>query len=336
MSGSIPSELGNLVNLRQLYLTHNQLSGQIPAALGGLDNLVTLNLYHNQLSGSIPVELGNMDSLMYLRLRYNELSGTIPSELGNLGKMNQLELQFNELSGAIPSELGNLDSLWNLNLDSNRLSGAIPSELGNLVNVRRFDLSGNQLSGPIPAELGNVGSQAEIHHIYLSGNQLSGCIPDAWRNIDRNDFHRLGLPFCSDPTHTPTATATPDDFTSSGSGTESDPFIIADPVSVSARSIRSYVASLQVREYVYFQWEVGTRSGSWTISSDATPTDHDFDLHVRDDQGNSWDDSDTSYDGDESVSLTVQANGHILLAVRNYDGGAPTDLTLTIEPPASG
>ena len=48
LSGSIPSELGNLVNLRQLYLTHNQLSGEIPAALGGLDNLVGLNLFAAQ------------------------------------------------------------------------------------------------------------------------------------------------------------------------------------------------------------------------------------------------------------------------------------------------
>ncbi len=91
-----------------------------------------------------------------------------------------------------------------------------------------------------------------------------------------------------------------------------------------------------MREYVYFQWEVGARSGSWTISIDASPTNHDFDLYVRDDQGGSWDDFDTSYDGDESVDVSVQANGHIFLGVRNYDGGAPTDLTLTIEAPDSG
>ena len=39
LSGSIPAELGNLANLKELYLIGNQLSGSIPAELGNLANL---------------------------------------------------------------------------------------------------------------------------------------------------------------------------------------------------------------------------------------------------------------------------------------------------------
>ena len=77
LSGSIPSELGNLANLKGL--DGNQLSGPIP-------------------SQPIPSELGNLDNLERLWLDGNQLSGSIPSQLGNLG-------------GSIPSELGNLANL---------------------------------------------------------------------------------------------------------------------------------------------------------------------------------------------------------------------------------
>ena len=147
------------------------------------------------------------------------------------------------------------------------------------------------------------------------------------------------------PTPTPTATATStpipteessNGFTSGGSGTADDPYIISDPTSISAHSIHSYVASLSRRQSVYFRWDVGGRPGSWTVRIDATPTNHDFDLFGRDDRGSGWDDRDTSSDGDENITISVLSGGHILIEVKNYDGGAPTDLTLTIEPPGEG
>ena len=39
LRGSIPAELGQLTNLKSLYLYKNDLSGSIPAELGNLTNL---------------------------------------------------------------------------------------------------------------------------------------------------------------------------------------------------------------------------------------------------------------------------------------------------------
>ena len=88
-----------------LSLLGNQLSGSIPSELGNLANLQALNLWGNQLSGPIPSELGNLDNLQALRLDSNQLSGSIPSELGNLADLKALSLGNNQFSGCVPVKL---------------------------------------------------------------------------------------------------------------------------------------------------------------------------------------------------------------------------------------
>ena len=189
LSGTIPSELGNLSNLSTLDLGVNRLSGTIPSELGNLSNLWSLVFWGNQLSGTIPSELGNLSSLTGLYLGGNQLSGTIPSELGNLSSLTGLYLYANQLSGTIPSELGNLSSLNELDLSVNQLSGTIPSELGNLSSLNELDLSVNQLSGTIPSELGNLSSLREL---ILTDNRLSGTIPSELGNLSSLSALNLG------------------------------------------------------------------------------------------------------------------------------------------------
>ena len=153
MTGTIPIELGNLVNLTYLGLYFNQLTGTIPAELGNLNNLTKLHLHGNQLTGAIPIELGNLLNLTELWVSDNQLSAGIPSELCQLTLLTQINLNHNQLTGAIPSCLGNLNSLTQINFNTNQLSGTIPSEVGHLVNLTLLNLDTNQLSGMIPVEL---------------------------------------------------------------------------------------------------------------------------------------------------------------------------------------
>ncbi len=188
LSGSIPSELGDLSNLTDLNLDWNDLSGGIPSELGDLSNLRHLNLNHNRLSGGLPRDLGDLSNLVALTLELNPLSGSIPRELGKLVNLQVLRLQLCGLSGGIPSELGNLSNLNELGLTNNDLSGGIPSELGNLRSLIALELIGNDLSGSIPSELGNL---SNLQYFRVSDNDLSGNIPGELGNLSNLNELRL-------------------------------------------------------------------------------------------------------------------------------------------------
>ncbi len=164
LSGTLPSELGSLSNLQELWLGANSLSGTIPSELGSLSNLQELWLGANSLSGTIPSELGSLSNLRSLGLGANSLSGTIPSELGSLSNLQVLNLLRNFLSGTIPSELGSLSNLRSLGLYFNSLSGTLPSELGSLSNLQRLNLYNNSLSGTIPNSINALSADKKLEN----------------------------------------------------------------------------------------------------------------------------------------------------------------------------
>ena len=131
-----------------------------------------------------------------LELGERHLEGEIPFWLRGLSGLEVLYLDDNNLSGKIPPELGDMGSLSALVLSGNRLSGEIPSELGKLKSLDKMHLSDNKLVGEIPAELAEL---PNLYGLWVSGNNLSGCIPDGLRDVEENDFDKLGLDFCSDP-----------------------------------------------------------------------------------------------------------------------------------------
>lgn len=150
--------------VNSLYLSNNQLSGSIPTQLGNLDKLISLELYTNQLIGNIPPELASLSNLQTLYLKYNQLSGNIPLEISNMSSLRNLYLSNNQLSGNIPPELASLSNLEHLYLSNNQLSGNIPQEIGNLSNLERMVLFNNQLSGCYDPNLLKLCSQLDPVH----------------------------------------------------------------------------------------------------------------------------------------------------------------------------
>ena len=72
LNGSIPAELGDLLEMTHLDLGSNSLTGEIPAELGLLGNLVEIRLSGNSLTGCIPLGLKDVatNDLSSLNLLY--------------------------------------------------------------------------------------------------------------------------------------------------------------------------------------------------------------------------------------------------------------------------
>jgi hypothetical protein len=159
LRGVLPASLGNLNELKQLYLIANKLRGNIPSTLGNLVNVVDFDLSINQLTGTIPHELGNLVNANFFILYNNRLSGTIPASLSNLKNLVMLDLNFNRLRGEIPS-FKNAIFLNTALFDHNNLSGKIPSSFKNLQYLTALTVDHNQYTFDglerAAAELGDI------------------------------------------------------------------------------------------------------------------------------------------------------------------------------------
>ncbi|EXB51259.1 putative LRR receptor-like serine/threonine-protein kinase [Morus notabilis] len=181
ITGSIPTGIGNLINLVALGLEENHLSGHIPETIGRLKSLNSLSLEDNKLSGAIPSSLGNLTSLIALTLMLNNLRGSIPPSLGECKSLLAMNLSRNNLSGPIPKQVIALQSLSQyLDLSRNHLIGSIPREVGQLVNLALLDISENSLAGKLPDTLGSCTS---LVYLYLEGNLFHGTIPKSLSSL---------------------------------------------------------------------------------------------------------------------------------------------------------
>jgi len=179
LTGEIPPEIGNLINLSSLILKENQLGGEIPPEISYLTNLTQLDLGGNQLSGSIPPEIGSLTNLNILDLAGNQFTGALPAEIGNLANLTELELGGNQVMGAIPPEIGNLESLTFIHLEYNQFTGEIPAEIGNLTNLVWLNFVHKQLTGEIPSSICNLDMNwSDPNNFNISENQLCPPYPE--------------------------------------------------------------------------------------------------------------------------------------------------------------
>ncbi|XVF18539.1 hypothetical protein REPUB_Repub11eG0031000 [Reevesia pubescens] len=190
LTGTLPSELGNLTHLQVIDLTRNYLNGSIPSSLSQLP-LTSLSLLGNRLSGPIPREIGDISTLEGLVLEDNLLGGSLPSNLGNLGRLSRLLLSANNFTGTIPESFGNLKNLTDFRIDGSSLSGKIPSFIGNWTKLTRLDMQGTSMEGPIPSTISELKNLTDLRISDLSGT--SSAFPNL---LDMKDMKELVLRNC--------------------------------------------------------------------------------------------------------------------------------------------
>jgi len=174
MKGTLPSELGELLNLRELSLPDNELEGTIPSAIAKLPHLRILNLSQNKISGSVPTFAS--PSFTSLDLSSNKISGSLCNDFGkHHERMTDIDLTDNQITGVIPDSISFMTMLDEISISKNKFSGTIPVSLGYLRSLRYVYLDHNFLVGQIPSTI--VRFSSPIAELWLQENLLSGTIP---------------------------------------------------------------------------------------------------------------------------------------------------------------
>jgi hypothetical protein len=149
---TIPTKIGTLTSLRELFISRSHLRGKIPSELGNLTMLKNLELYGNVLTGSLPSTLSNLTDLKRIDLFNNKLTGDI-DVLMEIKNLEILHLKANALSATLPKEIGSLAKLSWLDITKNRFKGQLPPSLADLTALRDFKIGGNLFQPPIPIKI---------------------------------------------------------------------------------------------------------------------------------------------------------------------------------------
>jgi hypothetical protein len=109
----------------EIDLVKSGVKGHIPSEIGDLSELRILGLWNNKLSGSLPSELGNCKKLTSLYLDDNQLTGEVPASFGNLNLMQNFWIDNNQLSGDITGLFSNYPSLRYFGIGNNNFTGEV-------------------------------------------------------------------------------------------------------------------------------------------------------------------------------------------------------------------
>ncbi|KAL0000616.1 hypothetical protein SO802_014397 [Lithocarpus litseifolius] len=199
--GSIPNSISNLVNLRVLHLSSNDLSGIVEFDKStNLKELDTLDLSNNSLFLGIksnsnhtfphlrqlilsscnitefPKFLKSSKYLQCLDLSNNRIPNQIPEWMFEVVENLQfLDLHANLLQGNLPVPPSTMIAFF---MSNNGLTGEISSMICNASHLEILDISNNNLSGKIPQCLGNFGHRLSVMDLRM--NNFHGTIPDTF------------------------------------------------------------------------------------------------------------------------------------------------------------
>ncbi|KAJ4843078.1 hypothetical protein Tsubulata_042024, partial [Turnera subulata] len=90
------SDLQAFVKLKKSF---HILPGTLPTNIGELRSLEEIYLWGNKLYGNIPNSIGNASKLIFIYFGENSFSGSVPSSVGNLRELEDLGLHSNQLTG---------------------------------------------------------------------------------------------------------------------------------------------------------------------------------------------------------------------------------------------
>lgn len=167
ITGVLPSEMGDLLDLEHLSLFKNNITGSFHPNFQYWKKITFIGLESNQLAGKLPTWINEWESLTYLALGDNLFTGELPSQMASLTTLEELALDGNDFSGPI-DVLYELKSLRNLYLGDNGFDSRIHDDsFVDFKNMEILDLSYNEFTGYFPVHFYNF-LEVELQSNYIA------------------------------------------------------------------------------------------------------------------------------------------------------------------------
>ncbi|XP_052883586.1 receptor-like protein EIX2 [Gossypium arboreum] len=194
LTGPIPDAFGNMMAIKELYLSdnllildENQVRGDsVLNEIGKLPDLRVLDLGYNLLNGSISKSLGQLSNLKVLRLAGNSFDGDVISEahFSNFTYLQKLDLSYTSLTlkftyGWIPPFQPSQLLLCSCKL-GRRFPNWIQTHVLNpdvdISSIDYLDISASGISDSLPYWFWD--KFQGLSYINMSFNQISGTFPN--------------------------------------------------------------------------------------------------------------------------------------------------------------
>jgi Leucine-rich repeat (LRR) protein len=120
---ALPTEIGELVELRELSLLCCCGMSVLPESIGQLCNLSRFFIYGVYLK-ELPETIGDLTNLQFLRIEEVPIVH-LPASIGRLTNLRQLCVRYTNLAD-LPDTICNLNNLTDLDLSGNRIKSLPP------------------------------------------------------------------------------------------------------------------------------------------------------------------------------------------------------------------
>lgn len=167
--------------LEFLNLQHNKLS-HLPKTITYLNDLKDLNLSHNNISNSTLHYLTALPKLKSLWLTNNKLKA-LPIAITQLKQLRNLYIEQNTLK-TLPEDLVKLKKLWVLHAGYNNFS-IVPQVLSKMDNLLLLHINNNPI-GVIPNQFSS--KKLSILGLVMDNNNLSKKDKIKWKKVFRKFF----------------------------------------------------------------------------------------------------------------------------------------------------
>lgn len=184
LKGEMPASISDFTLLERLNIGSNpKLTGAIPEEVGQLVNLTTFLADTTGLNKALPASMGALTKLTKLVIGNNSIPGTIPAEWSGMTALTHFQMTGTQMTMPIPETLFTSWkhlSVWNLSNNS-KMTGSLPAALGNLTtDAKSLSIQWQQcnFTGGVPAEWGQL--PAVCDQLYIYNNKLTEDLPDAF------------------------------------------------------------------------------------------------------------------------------------------------------------